>query len=92
MTHMNDAAEAAQAPGEIRTAADALKRAKVEFEKAQAFYEQIRQQATDRVQSARQTSVGDVLDGTLEAVRRHPGASLTVAATIGFFLGRLFRR
>jgi hypothetical protein len=33
-----------------------------------------------------------VIDGTLDAVRRHPGASLTIAALLGVFLGRLFRR
>jgi ElaB/YqjD/DUF883 family membrane-anchored ribosome-binding protein len=36
--------------------------------------------------------VGDVIDGALDAVRRHPGASLTIAAFVGFFLGGLFRR
>jgi hypothetical protein len=33
-----------------------------------------------------------VLDGTLETVKRRPCASLAVAAMLGFFLGRLFRR
>jgi ElaB/YqjD/DUF883 family membrane-anchored ribosome-binding protein len=83
---------AADGPDPVRTAADALHRAKAELEKAQAFYEHVRQQAAERLQAVRRTSVGDVLDGTLETVKRHPGASLTIAALIGFYLGRLFRR
>jgi ElaB/YqjD/DUF883 family membrane-anchored ribosome-binding protein len=92
MTDKNNATPAADSPSEACSAADALKRARAEFEKAQAFYESVRQQATERLQSARKTSVGDMIDGTLEAVRRRPGASLTIAAMVGFFLGRLFRR
>ena len=92
MTETNPVAGAAESPSEIHSAADALKRAKAEFEKAQAYYETIRQEAADRIKAVRQTSVGDMIDGTLEVVRRRPGASLTVAALTGFVLGRLFRR
>jgi ElaB/YqjD/DUF883 family membrane-anchored ribosome-binding protein len=74
------------------SAADALHRAKAELEKAQAFYEHLREQATERMKAVRKTSVGDVLDGTLETVKRHPAAGLGLAALVGFFLGRLFRR
>ena len=74
------------------SAAEALRRAKAELEKAQAFYESVRQQATERLKAVRKTSVGDVLDCTLETVKRRPCASLAVAAMLGFFLGRLFRR
>jgi ElaB/YqjD/DUF883 family membrane-anchored ribosome-binding protein len=79
-------------PAAACSAADALRRAKAELEKAQAFYDHLRQQATERLKAVRQTSVGDVLDGTLEAAKRHPAASLGIAALAGFFLGRLFRR
>jgi ElaB/YqjD/DUF883 family membrane-anchored ribosome-binding protein len=74
------------------SAADAMKRAKAELEKAQAFYDSVRKQAVERVKAVRETSVGDVIDGTLETVKRHPAAGLTLAALLGFFLGRLFRR
>jgi ElaB/YqjD/DUF883 family membrane-anchored ribosome-binding protein len=77
---------------EVSAACEAMRRAKAEFEKAEAYYEKIRQQAAERVQAARQMTVGDLMDGTLETVRRHPGAGLTAAALIGYFLGRLFRR
>jgi ElaB/YqjD/DUF883 family membrane-anchored ribosome-binding protein len=92
MTETNPAAPSAESPGEIHSAADALKRAKAELEKAQAYYEKVRKQAVEGVKAVRETSVGDVIDGTLDAVRRHPGASLTIAALVGLFLGRLFRR
>lgn len=92
MTNTKNAAASAETSNEVCSAADALKRAKAEFEKAQAFYENVRQQATDRLKSVREASVGDAINGTLDTVRRHPGASLTVAAIIGFFLGRLLRR
>jgi ElaB/YqjD/DUF883 family membrane-anchored ribosome-binding protein len=92
MTDTNNATPAAESSGETCSAADALKRAKLELEKAQAYYENLRQQAVERVKAVRATSVGDVIDGTLDTVRRHPGAGLTIAAIVGFLLGRLFRR
>jgi ElaB/YqjD/DUF883 family membrane-anchored ribosome-binding protein len=77
---------------EVGAAAEALHRAKAELEKAQAFYESVRQQAAEKMKSARNMSVGDMIDGTLDVVKRHPGAGVTAAALLGFFLGRLFHR
>ena len=48
MTETNPTARAAESPSEVRSAADALKRAKAELEKAQAYYENVRQQAIER--------------------------------------------
>jgi hypothetical protein len=92
MTDENTTNPAGESPSETCSAADALKRAKAELEKAQAFYEHVRQQTAERLKAVRETSVGDMLDGTLETVKRHPGATLTLAALLGFTLGRLFRR
>jgi ElaB/YqjD/DUF883 family membrane-anchored ribosome-binding protein len=92
MSDTNNAQPAPESSDEVCSAAEALKCAKAELEKAQAFYEKVCQQAAERLKSVRQTSVGDAIDCTLDAVRRHPGTSLTVAASVGFFLGRLFRR
>jgi len=92
MSDENNATASVESSPEVCSAAEALKRAKAELEKAQAFYESIRQEAGRRLESVRQTSVGDVLDGALDLVKRHPGPSLTVAALLGFYLGRLFRR
>jgi len=77
---------------EIRSAADAVRRAKIELEKAQKLYDEIRQEAAERMKQVRQTTVGELIDGTLEAVRKRPAVGLSLAALAGFFLGRLFRR
>jgi len=76
----------------VRKAAEAVRRAEAELEKAQQLYQKVRQEATDRLRAIREKSVGDLLDGTLEVVKRHPGPGVIVAAMLGFFLGRLFRR
>ena len=76
----------------VQKAAEAVRRAEAELEKAQQLYQKVRQEATDRLKAAREKTLGDLVDGTLEAVKKHPGPGLIVAALIGFFLGRLFRR
>jgi ElaB/YqjD/DUF883 family membrane-anchored ribosome-binding protein len=92
MTDTNNTGPSPESTGETCSAAEVLKRAKAELENAQAYYEEVRQQAVDRVKAVREKSVGDLIDGTFESVRRHPGAGLTAAALVGFLLGRIFRR
>jgi ElaB/YqjD/DUF883 family membrane-anchored ribosome-binding protein len=92
MNDTNNPAPEAESSSEVCSAADALNRAKAEFEKAQACYEDVCQKAAERLKSVRETSIGDAIDTSLDMVRRHPGAGLTIAALAGFFLGRLFRR
>lgn len=91
-----EAAHAADQPGahspEIHSAADAVRRAEAELKKAREFYDKVRRQAADRLKAARETSLGDLIDGTLELVRKHPGPGVIAAGLIGFFLGRIFRR
>jgi ElaB/YqjD/DUF883 family membrane-anchored ribosome-binding protein len=76
----------------VQKAAEAVRRVEAELEKAQQHYRKVRQEATDRLKAVREKSLGDLIDGTLEVVKRHPGPGVIVAALIGFFLGRLFRR
>jgi ElaB/YqjD/DUF883 family membrane-anchored ribosome-binding protein len=83
--------QAEQSP-EIKQAADAVRRAEAELQKAQQLYQKVRQDATDRLRVVREKRVGELVDGTLEAVRKYPGPGLILAALVGFFLGRLFRR
>ena len=92
MTDKNEASSPTESADDVCSAADALNRAKAEFERAQTFYESVRQEAAEHLKSVRKTTVGDIIDGTLDTVRRHPGAGLTIAALVGLFLGRLFRR
>jgi len=40
----------------------------------------------------REKRVGDLVDDTLKLVKKHPGPSVVLAAVVGFWLGRLFRR
>ena len=76
----------------VRKAADAVGRAKAELEKAQELYHKVRQEATAKLKNVREKTLGDLIDGTLEMVKKHPGPGLVIAAVVGFFLGRLFRR
>lgn len=93
MSDENTTDHSSDAAADIRAAAlEAFERAKAELERAHAFYEHVREQTADRIKVARETTVGDMIDGTLKSVKRHPGATLTAAALVGFVLGRLFRR
>ena len=85
------AQEAEESP-KVRKAADAVRRAEAELEKAQQLYQKVRQEATDRLKAVREKSLGDLVDGTLNLVKKQPGPGVIVAALLGFFLGRLFRR
>ncbi|MGA2064497.1 MAG: hypothetical protein ABSG86_05995 [Thermoguttaceae bacterium] len=80
------------APAESSCAADALRRAKAELDKARDFYDDVRHRAAERIAAVRKTTVGELADGALEFVKRHPGAGLCIAAAAGFFLGRRLRR
>ena len=79
-------------PPELDAAEAAVRRAKAELKKAEEVYHQIRREATDQLKRARESTVADLVDGTLKLVKRYPGPGVVVAAVIGFFLGRLFRR
>ena len=77
---------------EVRSAAEAVGRAKAELRKAQEVYQRVRQEATDRLQDVRQKTVGDLIDGLLGTVKKFPGPSVIAALLAGFFLGRIFRK
>jgi hypothetical protein len=92
MTHESPAAAATESSDDACAAAEALRCAKAELDRAQAFYERLRRQTAEQVKTVREKSVGDLIDGALGAVKRHPGAGVTLAAMLGFLLGRMFRR
>ncbi len=77
---------------EVKAATDAIRRAQEELEKACETYKSLRKGATDQVRKLRESTVGDVVEGSLEAVRKNPALGISLAALVGFFLGRLFRR
>jgi hypothetical protein len=76
----------------LSSATEALRRAKAELRKAQEFYEDVRHRAAERVEAVRKTTVGDVLDGALGLVKKHPGPGLFAVAAAGFLLGRWLKR
>jgi len=77
---------------EVKAAAEAIRRAEEELQKACQTYQSLRREATAHVRKLRESSVGEVVDGTLQTVRKHPALGIGLAALLGFFLGRLFRR
>jgi len=49
-------------------------------------------QAAAELDRLREMRVGDLVDGTLDWVKRYPGTGVTVAALVGFLVGRMIRR
>ena len=76
----------------VRSAADAVRRAEVELKKARELYDKVRHEAVERLKGVRNASVGDVLDGTLNAVKKHPGLGVICFTLLGFLLGRWLKR
>jgi ElaB/YqjD/DUF883 family membrane-anchored ribosome-binding protein len=77
---------------QVRAAEAALHKARVELQNAQSTYESVRQQAVEGFTDLRQKKVGELAEDSLDFVRRHPGVGLTLAAIVGYLLGRVFRR
>jgi len=77
---------------EVHLAAEVVRMAKTELEKAEKFYGDVCRQAADKIKAVRKTTVGDVIDKSLVTVKRHPGPSLIISAAMGFCLGRWFQR
>lgn len=87
----------ASAPGpndshEVHAAAEAVEKAKAALREAQDCYHRVRERAGARLKQARETRVGDLIDGLLGLVRKYPGTGVVTALLAGFFLGRRFRR
>jgi hypothetical protein len=83
--------ESGESP-EMPEACRPVQRAKEEIQHARELYDDLCRQATDRLKRVRETTLGEVMECGLEAVRKHPGPGVIVAGLLGFFLGRLFRR
>ena len=72
--------------------ADALEAAEEELKKAQAHYQHLREQAAEKVEEIRDTTIGEAVDGALEVVRKYPGSSLLAAFACGFLIDRWLRK
>jgi len=77
---------------EVAAAEEAVRRAEAELTKAKEAYAGVRRQATEQLKRVREKRLGDLVDDTLKLVKKHPGPSVALAAVVGFWLGRLFRR
>ena len=83
---------AAEDSKEVSAAAEALKAAQEELKRAQENYHRLREQAAEKVDEIRDTTVGEVVDGALEVVRKYPGSSLLAAFAAGFVVDRWLRK
>jgi len=77
---------------EVRAAEDAVRRAREQLEQAQQYCQQLRSDASAEWNDLRNANFGDVLEKSLTFVRKNPGVGVSIAALLGFFLGRIFRR
>jgi ElaB/YqjD/DUF883 family membrane-anchored ribosome-binding protein len=82
----------AESAHDVNCAAEAVRRAEAELKKARELYEAARGKAVERIKAVREKKMGELIDGTLHQVQKHPAYGVCVAAMIGFFLGRLFKR
>jgi hypothetical protein len=102
MSNENQNANAAEQPASeqpaksCRTAeelaAEAVRIAKLELEKAEKFYEDVRRKTAEKIAEVREKKVGDLVDCTLDAVKKYPGSSLIVSVALGFCAGRWIQR
>jgi hypothetical protein len=73
-------------------AAEAVRLAQAELKKAQEFYDNLRRRAAEKFEDVREQKVGELIDGTLEAIRKRPGLCLVASAAVGFCAGRLLQK
>lgn len=76
----------------VEAAVKQLDSAREQLRKAEAYYEEMKSKAAEQAQQLRETSLGDVVDGVLEFVQKHPGVGVVGAAALGFLLGRTSKR
>jgi hypothetical protein len=70
----------------LRAAGDDVRKA------AEAACRSFQEGAAEQVKRLRETTVGDLIDGTLNLVKKYPGPGVIVAVLAGFFLGRSLRK
>jgi ElaB/YqjD/DUF883 family membrane-anchored ribosome-binding protein len=76
----------------VHVAASAVEQAREALNRAEAEYRESLDHMAARAARARALTVGDIVDGTCEFVRRHPAAGLLTAGVLGFLLGKSMRR
>ena len=69
-----------------------LEKAREELLRAEETYRRTLERTAAGASQARDITVGDMIDGSLEFVRRHPVAGLLAAGVVSFLVGRATRR
>jgi ElaB/YqjD/DUF883 family membrane-anchored ribosome-binding protein len=77
---------------EIQAAEEAVRRAREQLEQAQQYCQQLHSQTAAEWRDLREANFRDLLEKSLAFVRKNPGVGVSVAAILGFFVGRIFRR
>lgn len=77
---------------EVLAAEERVRLAREELRIAEEQAESLRRQEAVAQEHPRSASIGAVVDDVLSIVKKYPVPSIVTAASIGFFLGRLFRR
>jgi hypothetical protein len=86
------AAEPSQESADLESAALVVEQAREALRLAEAAYRQTLQHVSQQTERVRGVTVGDIIDGTLEFVRRHPATGLLGVGVMAFLLGKLTRR
>ena len=84
--------ETQQDSAEVESAASVVRQAREALQHAEDAYRHSLEQVSQQAARARSLTVGDIVDGTLEFVRRYPAAGLLAVGVVGFLLGRSTRR
>ena len=87
----SDAEPAADIEAQVLAAEDELLAAREALQAAEQRYGDLKSRAAQNDEFD-EFSFGDMLDRSLDIVKKHPGLGVAAAAAVGFFLGRLFRR
>jgi hypothetical protein len=72
--------------------ASLLDQAREVLHRADEAYRGSRRRLADSAARVREITVGEILDGSLEFVRRHPLAGLAAVGVLAFLAGRATRR
>lgn len=90
-THSDHGANGA-ASSEVLAAEERVRQAREELRLAEEHAESLRHHDEEECERPHSTTIGAVVDDVLTIVKKYPIPSIVTAASIGFFLGRLFRR
>lgn len=95
MSHENTPSAECESQGanpEVLAAQEKVREAREELERAEAHFRELRRKAHEEEGAGHIATLGAVLDDVFSLVRKYPLPSVAAAASVGFFLGRLFRR